>query len=46
MFYVLLIFISIGLLGLGIYMLIDSIITRKRVAINQREWEEYSRGMD
>lgn len=46
MFYGLLSFISIGLLGLGIYILIDDIITRKRVTINQQEWEEYSRGMD
>lgn len=46
MFYGLLRFISIGLLGLGIYILIDDIITWKRLAINQREWEEYSRGMD
>lgn len=46
MFYVLLIFISIGLLGLGIYILIDSILTQKRVATNQREWNEYSQEMD
>ena len=35
-----------GFLFLGVYFLIDHIITGQRLKINQKAWDEYSANMD
>jgi hypothetical protein len=37
---------GIVFLFLGVYFLIDYIITRQRLKINQKAWDEYSANMD
>lgn len=37
---------GIVFLFLGVYSLIDYIITRQRLKINQKAWDEYSANMD
>ena len=40
-----LIIIGLNLTVFGIWFIADRIITRKRLALNQREWDEYSKDM-
>ena len=37
---------GIAFLFLGVYLLIDNIITGHRLKINQKAWNEYSENMD
>lgn len=37
---------GIELLCLGVYLLVDSIITRNRIKINQEAWDKYSKNMN
>ena len=37
---------GIAFLCLGVYLLVDSIITRHRLKTNQKAWDEYSANMD
>jgi len=45
MFRVMLILVAIGIIVVVTDCWIDRIVTRKRVAKNQRAWNEYSKGM-
>ena len=36
---------SIAVLCIIIFLLIDGYITHKNISINQKEWDEYSKGM-
>ena len=37
--------VFVGLIFLGIWFLVDKHTTTKNLRINQKEWEEYSKGM-
>ena len=37
---------GIAFLCLGVYLLVDYIITRNRLKTNQKDWDEYSANMD
>ena len=37
--------IVIGLIAIGIGIIFNNVVTRKRVILNQKEWDEYCKGM-
>lgn len=41
-----LVMVGTAFLCLGVYLLVDSIITKNRIKINQKAWDKYSANMD
>lgn len=44
-FFAELVLIVIGLIAIGIGIIFNNVVTRKRVILNQKEWDEYCKGM-